>query len=52
MDEDTLKRPKPKPHKVIIILDGERPCYIDYVDAAQEKQILDILLDKRRRLAQ
>ena len=52
MDEDALKRPKPKPHKVIIIFDGERPCYAAFADAAQEKKILAILNEPRRKLAQ
>lgn len=45
------KRPNPEPQRVVIILDGERPCYIGYVDAAQEKKILEILLAKHRRIA-
>lgn len=52
MDEDTLKRPKPTPHKVVIILDGERPCYIGFADVAQEKKIMEVLIEHRRKLAQ
>ncbi len=48
MDTDT----KPKPYKVIIIMDGERPCYVGFADKAQEKKIMDILLERRRKLAQ
>lgn len=51
MEEDTSTRPKATPHKVIIILDGERPCYIGYADAAQEKKIMDILTERRRGFA-
>lgn len=51
MDEDTLKRPKPKPHKVVIIYDGERPYFAAFADAAQEKKIMEILLQNRRRIA-
>lgn len=51
MDEDTIKRPKPKPHKVVIIYDGERPCFAAFADPAQEKKILNILLGERRKLA-
>lgn len=52
MDEDTIKRPKPKPHKTVIIYDGERPCYAAFADAAQEKKILEILNEPRRKRAQ
>ena len=47
MDEDI----KPKPQKIVIIMDGERPCYIGYADSTQEKKIMEILLERRRKLA-
>ena len=47
MEEDT-KAPL-KPHKIIIIYDGERPYYAAFADAAQEKRIIEIL-DERRSL--
>lgn len=47
MDEDI----KPKPHKVIIIYDGERPYCAAFIDKEQEKKIMDILFEKRRKWA-
>lgn len=47
MDEDT----KPKLNKVIVIYDGERPCYAGFINAEQEKEIYNILFEKRRKLA-
>lgn len=52
MDTDTIKRPKPKPQKLVIILEGERPCFAAFADEAQERKILDILNEPRRKLAQ
>lgn len=52
MDEDTLKRPSPKPSKLVIIYDGERPYYAAYADEAQIKKIIAILAENRRKLAQ
>ena len=49
MDEDI--RLKPTPQKVIIIYNGERPTYAAFIDAAQEKRILQILDEHRRRIA-
>lgn len=51
MDEDTIKRPKPELRKPVLMLDGERPCYAAFADAAQEKKILEILNEPRRKLA-
>lgn len=51
MEEEISKHPKPKPQKLVIILEGERPCFAAYADAAQEKKILDILNEHRHRLA-
>lgn len=52
MEEDTIKQPKLQSHKLILIIDGERPCYAAFADAAQEKKILEILNEPRRKLAQ
>lgn len=52
MDIGTRQRPKPKPHKILIIYDGNRPCVATFIDAAEEKQILQILKNKTRRVAQ
>ena len=52
MDEDTLKRPSPKPSKLVIIYDGERLYYAAYADEAQIKKIIAILAENRRKLAQ
>ena len=52
MDTDTPKRPAPKPQKLIIIFDGERPCFAAFADETQEKKILEILNETRRKMAQ
>lgn len=48
MDERRTQRSRPKPHKIVIIFDGERPCCVAFVDEAQEKRILKILNEHRR----
>lgn len=45
MKED--ERPKPQPHKTVIVMDGERLCYAAFADAAQEKEIAEILFPPR-----
>lgn len=50
MEEDT--KHKPKPQKVVLILDGERVCFAAFADPEQEKRILKILNEPRRKLAQ
>ena len=52
MDTDTPKRPAPKPQKLIIIFDGERPCFAAFANETQEKKILEILNEPRRKMAQ
>lgn len=46
MEEDT--KPKSTLHKVLVIYDGERPYIAAFIDAAQEKRILQILNEHRR----
>ena len=43
---------KPKPQKLVIILDGERLCFAAFVDPEQEKRIIKILEEHRQRFAQ
>ena len=50
MEDDT--KHKPKPHKVVLILDGERICFAAFADPEQEKRILEILNEPRYKLAQ
>mgnify|MGYP007111671269 CR=1 FL=1 len=45
MKED--ERPKPQLHKIVVVLDGERLCYMAFADAAQEKEIERILFPPR-----
>lgn len=52
MDEERVKRPKPEPHKLVIIYEGERPCYAAFADEAQTKKVMQILTEPRRKLAQ
>lgn len=50
MEDDT--KHKPKPHKVVLILDGDRICFAAFADPEQEKRILKILNESRQRFAQ
>lgn len=50
MGDDT--RPEPKLHKIIVIYDGNVPCFAAFADAEQEKKILEILNEPRRKIAQ
>lgn len=45
---DEKKRPKPKPHKLVLMFDGERLYYAAFADAEQEKKILKILTPHTR----
>lgn len=47
-DNDTYRRPKPRPKKLVIIFDGDNICFAGYADAAQEKKIMELLKDRFR----
>ena len=50
MGAGAKKRPKPKPHKTIIIYEGNRPCVVAFIDQAKEQKILAII-DEGRHIA-
>ena len=45
MDEP---KPRPKPHKLVLIFDRERLFFAAFADEAQEKKILKILVPHTR----
>lgn len=51
MEKGAKKRPKPKPHKTLIIYEGNRPRVVAFVDETQERMILTII-DKGHQMTQ
>lgn len=46
------ERPAPERPKTVIIMDGPNVVFIGYASSSQEKKLMDILLERRRKLAQ
>lgn len=44
---DDNKTPEQKPHKTVIVLEGDKVCYAAFADAEQEKKIFSILMPPR-----
>lgn len=46
------ERPAPEKPKTVIIMDGPEVVFVGYATGAQEKKLMEILMERRRKYAQ